>query len=177
MVDSFYPFIQSSSDDKQLQGFLVFIYCDRLYFPKLATFHMLFQNLATSPQPCKLIRSQEPPNVTSLEMKDKYLLLFLVCIYAYAKSLQLCLTLCDSTDYSSPGSSVRGIFQSRILEWVVMPSSRGSSQPRDQTHISYHLLHWQMSSTTSATWEPCANLICIIINTIYCKRTNNVMVN
>ena len=35
-----------------------------------------------------------------------------------------------------PGSSVRGIFQARILEWVVLPSSGGSSQPRDQTCVS-----------------------------------------
>ena len=40
-------------------------------------------------------------------------------------------------DCSPPGSSVHGILQARILEWVVMPSSRGSSQPRDRTHISY----------------------------------------
>ena len=44
---------------------------------------------------------------------------------------QLCLTLCDPTDCSSPGSSVHNIFQARIVEWVAMPSSRGSSQPRD----------------------------------------------
>ena len=45
-------------------------------------------------------------------------------------------TLCDAMDYSLPGSSVRGIFQARILEWVAMSSSRGSSQPRDGTFIS-----------------------------------------
>ena len=39
-------------------------------------------------------------------------------------------------DYSWPGSSVHEILQARILEWVAMPSSRGSSQPRDQTHVS-----------------------------------------
>ena len=44
---------------------------------------------------------------------------------------QSCLTLCDSMDHSLVGSSVHGIFQVRILEWVAMPSSRGSSQPRD----------------------------------------------
>ena len=49
---------------------------------------------------------------------------------------QLCLTLCDPMNYSPPGSSVHGIFQARILEWVAIPFSRGSSQPRDQTHIS-----------------------------------------
>ena len=36
-----------------------------------------------------------------------------------------------------PGSSVHGIFQARILEWVAISSSRGSSQPRDQTHVSF----------------------------------------
>ena len=51
----------------------------------------------------------------------------------YVKLLQLCLTLCDAMDCSSPDSSVHGILQARILEWVAMPSSRGSSQPRDQT--------------------------------------------
>ena len=47
-----------------------------------------------------------------------------------------CLTLCDPMDYSLPGSSVHGILQARILEWVAMPSSRGSSQPRVQTQVS-----------------------------------------
>ena len=45
-------------------------------------------------------------------------------------------TLCNPTDCSPTGTSVHGIFQARILEWVAMPSSRGSSQPRDQTRIS-----------------------------------------
>ena len=49
---------------------------------------------------------------------------------------QSCLTLCDSMDCSPPGSSVHGIVQARILEWVAMFPSRGSSQPRDQTQIS-----------------------------------------
>ena len=53
--------------------------------------------------------------------------------------LQSCLTLCDTMDYSLPGSSVHGILQARILEWLAMPSSRGSSQPRDRTWISYIL--------------------------------------
>ena len=41
-----------------------------------------------------------------------------------AKSLQSCLTLCDPMDYSLPGSSVNGISQARILEWVAISSSR-----------------------------------------------------
>ena len=49
---------------------------------------------------------------------------------------QLCPTLCDPMDCSPPGSSVHGILQARILEWVAIPFSRGSSQPRDQTQVS-----------------------------------------
>ena len=45
-------------------------------------------------------------------------------------------TLCDPIDCSPPGSSVHGILEARILEWVAVPSSRGSSQPWDQTRVS-----------------------------------------
>ena len=55
----------------------------------------------------------------------------------FAKSLQLCPTLCNPMDCSLPGSSVHGILQVRLLEWVAISSSRGSSQPRDPTHIFY----------------------------------------
>ena len=51
-------------------------------------------------------------------------------------SRQLCLTPRDPVDCSPPGPSVHGISQARILTWVAIPSSRGSSQPRDQTHVS-----------------------------------------
>ena len=53
-----------------------------------------------------------------------------------AKLLQCYVTLCDPIDCSPPGSSVHGISQARILEWVSMPSSRGSSWPRNPTCIS-----------------------------------------
>ena len=46
------------------------------------------------------------------------------------------LSLCDPMDYSSPGFSVHGLSQGRILEWVAISFPRGSSPPRDQTHIS-----------------------------------------
>ena len=49
---------------------------------------------------------------------------------------QSCPTLCDPMVCSLPGSSVHGILQVRILEWVAMPSSRGSSQPRDRIQVS-----------------------------------------
>ena len=44
---------------------------------------------------------------------------------------------CDSMDCNPPGSSVHGILQSRILEWVAIPFSRGSSWPRDLTELFY----------------------------------------
>ena len=49
---------------------------------------------------------------------------------------QSCPTLCDPMDYSPPGSSVHGLLQARILEWVANSFSRASSQPMDQTQVS-----------------------------------------
>ena len=54
---------------------------------------------------------------------------------AAAKSLQSCPTLCDPINGRPPGSPVPGILQSRTLEWVAMPFSRGSSWPRDWTCV------------------------------------------
>ena len=48
-----------------------------------------------------------------------------------------CSVVCDPMDCSMPGTSVHGILQARILEWVVMPFSRRSSQPRDRTQVSH----------------------------------------
>ena len=48
-----------------------------------------------------------------------------------------CVQLCGPMDCSLPGSSVHGNLQARVLEWVAMPSSRGSSWPRDWTHVCY----------------------------------------
>ena len=53
-----------------------------------------------------------------------------------AKLLQSYLTLCDPMVSSLTGFSLHGILQGRILEWVARPSSRGSSWPRDRTHVS-----------------------------------------
>ena len=70
----------------------------------------------------------------------------------HAKSFQCCLTLCDPKDCSLPGSSVRGIIQARILEWVATPSSRGSSLPDDQTHI-FCISHFSGRFFARATGE------------------------
>ena len=58
-------------------------------------------------------------------------------LYVCAKLLQSYLTLWDPMNYSLPGSSVYGVFQARILDWVAISFSRGSSLPRDRTHVSY----------------------------------------
>ena len=49
---------------------------------------------------------------------------------------QLCATLCDPMDYSLPGSSVHGIFQAIVLEWIAISFSSKSSRPRDRTQVS-----------------------------------------
>ena len=58
-------------------------------------------------------------------------------ISEWSEVAQSCPTLCDPVDCRLPGFSVHEIFQARILEWVAIPFSRGSSQPRDWTHVSY----------------------------------------
>ena len=67
---------------------------------------------------------------------------------------QLCATLFDPIDWDPPSSSVHGILQARILEWVAIPFSRGSSQPRGRTWVSCiagrHFILW-------ATREACTH--------------------
>ena len=63
---------------------------------------------------------------------------FLLCLHRREDMLVAlsCPTLCNPMDCSTPGSSVREIFQARVLEWVAISFFRGSSQPRDQTWVS-----------------------------------------
>ena len=56
-----------------------------------------------------------------------------ICVVLVAQS---CPTLCHPLDCSPPGSSIYGMFQARILEWVAISYHSGSSQPRDRTHVS-----------------------------------------
>ena len=69
--------------------------------------------------------------VYSLPSKPPGKLCAVLCLVA-----QPYLTLCDPADCSPRGSSVCGILQARIVEWIAMPSSRGPFQPRDQTQVS-----------------------------------------
>ena len=70
---------------------------------------------------------------SSIFPKPQFTFFLETCVYSVA---QCCLTLYNPMDFSPPGSSVCGIFQARILEWVAVSFSRESIQPRDRTHIS-----------------------------------------
>ena len=92
-----------------------------------------------------LTRAQE-------EKKKEFSSPLIICATA-AKSLQSCPTLSDPMDCSPPGSSFHEISQARTLEWVAMPSSRGSSQPRDQTPVfCVSCIHRQILYYCT-TWE------------------------
>ena len=74
---------------------------------------------------------------------------------------QPCLTLCNPSDSSPAGFSVHGILQARILEWVAIPFSRGSSHPRDQTQVSCIVSRFFTSwAIREALWDVglCQNL-------------------
>ena len=88
-------------------------------------FSFLFQNLGL----CRLV-------ALSKAQTDRYLSPNSQCERQKVEVAQLCLTLWDPMDYSLPASSVHGILQARILEWVATPYSRGSSWPRDWTWVS-----------------------------------------
>ena len=94
-----------------------------------------------------------------IKWKDNYVMWHCCCCCVVTRSNP---TLCDPIDYSLPGSSVHGIFQARILKWVAISFSRGSSHPRDQTCIScisrQILYHW-------ATREAPCNVIAVLIIT------------
>ena len=70
-----------------------------------------------------------------------------VCVCARARACaQSCPTLGNSMDCSPPGFSVHGILQARVLEWVAISFSRGSSPPRVKSLRLSHLLYWQVGS-------------------------------
>ena len=75
------------------------------------------------------------------------------CLKDECMYVQSCPTLCDPVDCSLLGSSVHGILQARILEWVAIPFSRGSYQPRNRTHISCVSSFGRHILYHGATWE------------------------
>ena len=99
------------------------------------------KNVATS------IRAVNPGNVKKVHKQQIFRIIRKVPLSArlmtvakgikWSEVAQSCPTLCDPVDCSPPGSSVHGILQARILEWVTISFSRGSSRPRDWTRVSH----------------------------------------
>ena len=91
---------------------------------------------------CLLMTSRSLTDQQKLSTKKKK-----KCLIAHTWCILSCvLTLCSPRDCSPPGSSVHGILQARILEWVAITSSRGSSQPGDWTHVFCASLTFQIDS-------------------------------
>ena len=80
-----------------------------------------------------------------------------ICVWCVCVLVaQTCPTLCDPTNCSPWGFSVHGILQARILKWVAIPFSRGSSWPRDQTQVSHIARRF---FTFWATGKPLLNIV------------------
>ena len=96
-------------------------------------------------------------------------------MYAFSVA-QSCLTLCNPIDWSLPGSSIHGIFQVRILEWAAISSPKGSSPPRDWTHVSWICICLADSLLLSYLWSPyvmfCSDLIASKFFILFCWWTS-----
>ena len=97
------------------------------------------------------------------------------CVCAHTVA-QLCLPRCDPMGSSPPDSSVHGIFQARILEWVAISSSMASSWSRGRTHVSC-LLHGQADSillrhlgSSTLIFDSVVNVYISIVNNITAKK-------
>ena len=77
---------------------------------------------------------KEDPSESRLELNSSFSCHICICCCSVAKS---CPTLCDPMDCSPPGSPVHGIILARILEWVAISFSGGSSQPKNRTQVFY----------------------------------------
>ena len=96
---------------------------------------------------CRIPWTQEPgriqptgsQRVGHAEVSEHTCMHYIACFRYESESevAQSCPTLCDPMDCSLLGSSIHGIFQARILEWVAISFSNGSSRPRDQTQVSF----------------------------------------
>ena len=111
---------------------------DKFMFNTLRSFQIVFQSGCTILPSSKFKRISvfipipkkgKPKNAqTTTQLHSSHVLV--------SEVAQSCLTLCNPLDYSLPGSSVHGIFQARVLKWVTIAFSRGSSRSRDRTQVS-----------------------------------------
>ena len=107
------------------------------------------QDTCTCPSPSSVLLPWSSLYPVTQARNPQTLHLFSVSAFTYilyAKLLQSCLTLCEPLDCSPPGFSVYGILQARILEWVAMPSSRGSSWTQGSNPPLLQTLPCQMGS-------------------------------
>ena len=101
------------------------------------------------------------PKTNTLQLTGFPIQVFLQYLCMHANLLQVCLTLCDSMDRSPPGSSVHGILPARMLEWVAMPSSRGSARLWDRMVSLISPALAGRFFTASSTWKaPLQYLLC-----------------
>ena len=103
--------------------------------------------------PLKYIHISQDPDTITWSQTIITCLGVVVVVVVVVLVAQSCLTLCDLMDCSPPGFPVHGIFQAGILEWAAMSFSRGSSQPRDQAHISCTSCTGRWILYHCATWE------------------------
>ena len=116
-----------------LSDFHFYFLFSKLACPSALSCSQCFTPVKWLPFPYFLILTHSEPLLTPAVFQNASSILYL---RACAWSLQSCLTLCDPMDCSLPVSSLQGIFQASILEWVAMLSSRGSFRPRDRTGVS-----------------------------------------
>ena len=121
-------------------------------FPSLVA---LIRN-CTIPQLSGLLLAQSTTGLSFEGMMPCLTNLYVRCLACSVT--QSCLTLCDPTDCSPPGSSVHGILQARILEWIAISSSRGIFSTRGSNLSLLHLLHCRQILYHQATGEPLTNL-------------------
>ena len=104
----------------------------------------------------------------------------ILCKWKWSRSV--CLTLCNPVDCSLPGSSVHGIFQARVLEWIANSFTRGSSRPRDQTQVSRivdrHFTVWSYVLTQNklkllSTQKPANNVYSSFIHNFQNLQASN----
>ena len=112
--------------------------------------------------------SQTSIHISSGTLSD---LISWICLSLPLLVAHLCPTLCDPMGCSPPGSSVHGILQARILEWVAMPFSRESSRPRYQTFVSCiagrFCTIWATNEALKSVIWPCICPVLFIYNTLF----------
>ena len=127
-------FIAFYTDNFLLCGFILFSICT---FPLLIKYLPPYESVRFQTPGCMLITELYICIVTT---SARLCILELMCVHDCSVT-QLCPALCDPMDCSLRGSSDHGIFQARILEWVAISFSRGSSPSRDRTPSLLCLLH------------------------------------